>query len=577
MPEVQISTVTPFNDSSVEAAANNDFDINAEISGTSVYRQKVLVLNFDPVIEKAGGKKQHELMTTWGSPKDMAQQYIDDMAEASYGNALYSISQWVDINELPQAENGQSYSTDEYYDTLMTAQTQSNYWDYSGWKKFGRFNYDYYLTKYNVYSRVESGEIDEVWVFTGPCTGTEGYETLMIGRDAYFCNSEPMIRDDCRAFVCYVFNYEREVGCMLEDAGHRFESILIHIFGLDTNKPIDQMNDWEKFSLYDKIAPGEAGCGVMHFAPNSQSDYDWGNTTMVASTCNDWADYPNLTGAKTQVNCADWGSGDMREHHMWWFSLIPHVSGKNQNTGKLNNWWVYFKYPTAKTDETTQSAAATAMTQSEEPSDDSGEYFINLDPDTANIENSYGSITENPGTYILTKTDGGYMLTCHTLDCVYISYDEYSVLASGGTIDTVIGTLKLDEEWPGEGVIVRSQDNMKEYIITTMTGPDDQEILRNPYVEGSDQNGDSNYYPELITTGEKQYYIPNSATVYLFNANSYGSYIATDFSDYLNNGNTTWGYPLWCYSFNATVIDNEIVELTELPGFSEEEEGDEEE
>ena len=38
-----------------------------------------------------------------------------------------------------------------------------------------------------------------------------------------------------------------------------------------------EANLWKVFSRYDQIAPGQAEVGMMHWAPNSVRDYDWGN------------------------------------------------------------------------------------------------------------------------------------------------------------------------------------------------------------------------------------------------------------------------------------------------------------
>ena len=314
-----------------------------------IVTQKVMVLCFDPAFLQANGVKQHDLVSGWNDPHTLAKQFQSDIRNASHGNATYEIVEWNDLNELPRSTSGFSYSINDYYNTLQKALKKSAYWDYEGWRQPNGydFDYDYYLTMFDAYQKVEQGNIDEVWIFTGPCTGVGAYESIMIGRDAYFCNSSPMIRQDCSAFVCYVFNYERDVGCMLEDAGHRMESIMSHIYGRwDYNQPINRMNDWELFTLYDKVSPGNAACGNVHFAPNSKSDYDWGNSTKVSSTCNDWANYPNLSGKKSTVSCSSWGNGDMRRHHIWWFDLIPHADGiKN---GVYNNWWRYFLYPTSE-------------------------------------------------------------------------------------------------------------------------------------------------------------------------------------------------------------------------------------
>ncbi len=312
--------------------------------------QKVLVISFDPIFPMADNKYMHDLnddsWLQWNDPHDLSKQYIAAMEECSHGNAKYEIADWITIDDLPQDTYGQKYTREDYYQTLQNSRIQWDYWDYAGWKSFGEFDYDYYLSSYNVYERVEKGEINEVWFFCGPCIGPTIYETVMVGRGAYFCNGTAFKRNDCPAFVCYGFNYEREVGCMLEDAGHRFEFIMNHKFGRDISKPLSEMNDWELFTLYNDISGGNAACGNVHFAPNSTKDYDWGNWTKVYSTWEDWAyNYPDLTGEKKLVDASSWGNGDMAAHHKWWFSCIPHVDGVNEKNASYNNWWIYFIYP----------------------------------------------------------------------------------------------------------------------------------------------------------------------------------------------------------------------------------------
>ncbi|NJN79259.1 MAG: hypothetical protein HC797_01595 [Anaerolineales bacterium] len=65
-----------------------------------------------------------------------------------------------------------------------------------------------------------------------------------------------------------------------------------------------------------KAAPGKAACGNIHFAPNSQADYDWNNATPVKSECFDWLlNFPNFKGDVRTVDATLWGSGDTRAHH----------------------------------------------------------------------------------------------------------------------------------------------------------------------------------------------------------------------------------------------------------------------
>ncbi|MDO5559858.1 MAG: dockerin type I repeat-containing protein [Oscillospiraceae bacterium] len=327
----------------IPAATSSSAQAGIEAESGKTYN--VIVLNFDPVFSMDENKKQHELMPWWNDPHWLADEFRSDMSDISYGYANYNISDWIDIEELPRSTDGKSYTLKNYYDTLMTAneETGGAYWSYSGWDKYGyTFDYTYYLDKYNVFDQVNSGEVDEVWIFTGPMVGVTLYETRMVGKDTYWCNS-PELEYDCKPFVVYGFNYERGVGEMLEDAGHRTESIMNRIMGKpDYKKDYSDYTDWEKFTAYDLVAPGKSGVGNVHYAPNSDTDYDWGNTKDVYSNCEDWLNYPDMTADPEKVNCKTWGNGDIREHHRWWFKRLPHAAGVNSETGFLNNWWTYF-------------------------------------------------------------------------------------------------------------------------------------------------------------------------------------------------------------------------------------------
>jgi hypothetical protein len=203
------------------------------------------------------------------------------------------------------------------------------------WHQPDAVDYRAIIQDFHIAERVEQGEIDEVWLWGFPYAGF--WESTMVGKGAYHCNSPPVEGvQTSRIFVIMGFNYERGVGEMLESFGHRVESILRHVYGSWEPKGT---HAWNRFTLYDRIAPGGAGCGNVHFAPNSERDYDWGNRRVVWSTCDDWLDYPHLTGQRRRVSCDEWGRGDIRAHHRWWLRHLPRAPGRTE--GKLNNWWAY--------------------------------------------------------------------------------------------------------------------------------------------------------------------------------------------------------------------------------------------
>jgi hypothetical protein len=201
---------------------------------------------------------------------------------------------------------------------------------------------DYYaiIKRFEIIQRVAKNEIDEVWAFGFPHAGF--YESIMGGPGAFWCNAPPLINTEAsqRRFVIMGFSYERGVGEMLENMGHRAESIMEKTFENITSDD----NLWNRFIRYEKTHPGRAALGNVHFAPNSDSDYDWGNPSTVMSECDDWLyNFPDFKGVSREVTAADWGNGDTREHHRWWLKHFPKIKG-NKN-GIDYNWWQYIANP----------------------------------------------------------------------------------------------------------------------------------------------------------------------------------------------------------------------------------------
>ncbi len=167
------------------------------------------------------------------------------------------------------------------------------------------------------------------------------YESIMAGPGAFWCNAPPLTGKGLgsRRYVIMGFNYERGIGEMLESFGHRAESILARVFEGVTG----EANLWERFTRHEKTHPGRAEVGNIHFAPNSRRDYDWGRREPVLSRCDAWLDFPNLETEPRWVDCEDWGGGDIRLHHLWWFRRLPHVGGATG--GISNNWWEFILDP----------------------------------------------------------------------------------------------------------------------------------------------------------------------------------------------------------------------------------------
>ena len=297
---------------------------------TQITVSRVLVIVYDPVMDPATGQKLSEHLG-WKRVEDLATGFMSDILQFSHSMARFQVIERIDVDEFPAKVDGFRYTPQTYMDVLRNVSPP-----------YMPQEVDYYtiIDQFDLLNRVARDEIDEVWIFNFPHAGF--YESIMAGPGAFWCNSPPLRNTETsqRRFVIMGFSYERDVGEMLESFGHRVESTLektfAHLYGDD--------NLWQRFIRYEKVAPGKAAVGNIHFAPNSERDYDWNNPSTVKSECYDWLlNFPNFKGDIRYVTASDWGSGEIRAHHQWWLKHIPHVAGR-QN-GIHNNWWQYIIDP----------------------------------------------------------------------------------------------------------------------------------------------------------------------------------------------------------------------------------------
>lgn len=289
----------------------------------------VLLVVYDPVMDANAGTKLSEAMG-WQRPEHLVTGFIHDILQCSNGVARFQIVERMELNEFPVQVDGYTYTPQGYQDVINNIQTPHIP---------PMANYATILENLGILARISKREIDEVWLFGFPHAGF--YESSMAGAGAFWCNAPPIAgTNSCaRRFVVMGFSYERGVGEMLESFGHRAESILEKTFA----KTSPAANLYAKFSRYNKKYPNQAEVGTIHFAPNSDSDYDWNNPQLVKSNCDDWYNFPKFQGIQRDVNAAEWGNGDIRLHHTWWLKHIPHVSGRT--SGVHNNWWQYIMDP----------------------------------------------------------------------------------------------------------------------------------------------------------------------------------------------------------------------------------------
>ena len=184
------------------------------MSAIAPLTRKVLVIDFRP----AG------VPARWNRTEDLIPQYIEAMRKASKNILRYQVVETRKVVEYPVLTNGSRYTDTTFAAVLRNDKSALR--DEKG--GYVLADYEHIIEKFDLLKKIESGQIDEVWMFGGPYFGF--YESRMVGRGAFWCNG-PAMEKDCRRFVIMGFNYERDVKEMVHDYGHRVESLLAKQFG----------------------------------------------------------------------------------------------------------------------------------------------------------------------------------------------------------------------------------------------------------------------------------------------------------------------------------------------------------
>jgi hypothetical protein len=292
---------------------------------------KVLVLNYDPLVTKAGGDKVRlHAALEWNDPRKLVEEYIADLDKATAGSVSLKISEWRDLDEFPSKKDGFKYDMETYLKCHHEGK---------GWHRRDAVDYARVIAENKLAELIGNGTVDEVWLFGGPYFGY--WESAMAGPRSFYINGGPVRAIECkRPFVLMGFNYERGVAEMLHSLCHRVESTMAHFCG---GWQLDNLSThWARFAANVKQSKGQAGCGSCHYPPNGESDYDYANKRIVSASADDWLNYPNLKGTKSEVNCETWGGPDFHRNYLvWWYTRFPKADGVNAESGLQNNWWKY--------------------------------------------------------------------------------------------------------------------------------------------------------------------------------------------------------------------------------------------
>ncbi|HEY3667794.1 MAG TPA: hypothetical protein VGL19_17450, partial [Polyangiaceae bacterium] len=212
-------------------------------------------------------------------------------------------------------------------------------------------DYNAMFQQNDICNLVQTQNLSEVWVWGDGSAGLDEF-AYKVPNDAmpndaqaespWFYDLRKKNIPDCGKTIWVMgWNYEVGLDNAIHSYNHRVESIASLLVGQGHwYQNVDPNNPWFKFSRYDLAYPGQAGIGSVHFPADAAFEYDYGSSAQVASTADDFLNnYPNLTGATTQISCAAWGCTQIG-YQQWYDSHLPHVAGTSYlNT--CNSWWTY--------------------------------------------------------------------------------------------------------------------------------------------------------------------------------------------------------------------------------------------
>lgn len=289
--------------------------------------KKVMVIQFDPIIESQGGKRISTILNA-NDAQALTNQYIADLKTASEDYLTYQVTTFEVVDVIPQLQDGHVY-TDESF--LACAQDGSKCHSPSG------ADYHKIINDFRLCELSNNGSIDEVWLFD---PGGMGFmEAALTGPGAFFTNGI-VTNTSCNSHLHIMgFNYTRTNSEMLESFVHRVEGTMKYVWEEDPRfPPYPNDTPWGEFAMTEVSKPGGAVCGWAHYAPNSERDYDWSNPRRVNSDCANWGNYPQITLMAGSLTCEAWGCtgyGFLK----WWLNYFPANPGIHMD--RYNNWWKY--------------------------------------------------------------------------------------------------------------------------------------------------------------------------------------------------------------------------------------------
>ncbi|MCA9385739.1 hypothetical protein KC717_03765 [Candidatus Dojkabacteria bacterium] len=409
--------------------ADGILPIAENIAGTKL-EQDVLVLIYDPRISSQGNAKL-TVSKQWNDPYELVDDYVEWVGVASRELLTYNVTDIVEVNDafIPKAD-GFRYSDIAYINCINDLPSHTSCYSPDA------ADYPWILNRHAICEEVNSGKIDEVWIFGGPWFGL--HSSVLYGPEGFPLASDHIISDECEKTIPVMgFNYELGLDYMITNFGHRVQETMREVYNGGEQNSL--ATNWDKFWMnsFESASFDYSGCGTVDFPPNASQRGDYSNQTRKQSYCNNFADYPNVSTSKTSldpVDCSLWGCSK-NGYLTWWFNRIPYFEGTGLDE-IFNNWWYYIGDPNIVLTNTLPVVGIEETTNKETLPSSTGSSLELLQTDTGETIPEVSHITDTGATleHLPIRSDQELVLseenfiTCYKENATICDLDEDGVV-----------------------------------------------------------------------------------------------------------------------------------------------------
>lgn len=217
-------------------------------------------------------------------------------------------------------------------------------------------DYDQIIRRFDGQNYVDNLGVKEFWVFGYQYKEVSGSESNMSSPTTGDISNSYRFQDDMpvysKTYITYNYNITRGGNEATHNHGHQIESMCDYVARKQDGNP---NMFWQNFVGKAGNNPPLGRCGDTHHPANSNIDYDYHNTTFVASDIKNWKPSGGTTAL---VNKDTWGSipynwpaallpsmvpNAESNWYIFWMQSIPgngnQIPYNTTNTKWMTNWW----------------------------------------------------------------------------------------------------------------------------------------------------------------------------------------------------------------------------------------------